>query len=230
MTHDIDRMHVVQTADGSATLHHPDYEQTYHSSHGALTETRHVFLGLGEIEARTRAGVPAILEVGIGTGLNLLATLSLAHELARPIAYTGIERRPPPLHFLQELDFPALEGMHDESWAVFLDAVEKASPRVELASGSVLEFHWDDFDRFPFDEARFDVIYHDGFSPEMNPELWSPQALGKLVATLKPGGALVTYTVQGAVRRALQALGLVVEKLPGPTEGKREVLRARKPA
>jgi tRNA U34 5-methylaminomethyl-2-thiouridine-forming methyltransferase MnmC len=44
---------------------------------------------------------------------------------------------------------------------------------------------------------------------------------------LKPNGVLVTYSAKGSVRRAMQAVGFLVEKLPGPP-GKREMLRAFK--
>ena len=221
-----DRIHIVATADGSRTLHHPSYAQTYHSCHGALTETQHVFIGLSGLHERLARGETHVLEVGIGTGLNLLATLSYAQQHRGVVHYTGIERDPPPVDLLRELAFNALDGMDATVWETFLDAVEQRLHFAQLPGGSTLRFHWDDFDNFPFQQTRADIIYHDGFSPEMNPELWSEDALKKLTSTLTPNGALVTYTVQGAVRRALATLGLRVEKLPGPTHGKREVLRA----
>ena len=71
-------------------------------------------------------------------------------------------------------------------------------------------------------------IYHDAFSPASQPELWTPAFLTGLAGALGPGGCLVSYSVNGAVRRALGALGLRVEKLPGPPGGKREMLRAHR--
>jgi tRNA U34 5-methylaminomethyl-2-thiouridine-forming methyltransferase MnmC len=44
---------------------------------------------------------------------------------------------------------------------------------------------------------------------------------------LKKNGVLVTYSAKGSVRRAMQAVGFAVERLPGPP-GKREMLRALK--
>jgi tRNA U34 5-methylaminomethyl-2-thiouridine-forming methyltransferase MnmC len=75
----------------------------------------------------------------------------------------------------------------------------------------------------------FEAVYLDPFSPDVDPDAWRPDTLAALAAALAPGGALATYSVQGAVRRALAAIGLEVEKRPGPPGGKREVLRARKP-
>jgi tRNA U34 5-methylaminomethyl-2-thiouridine-forming methyltransferase MnmC len=71
-----------------------------------------------------------------------------------------------------------------------------------------------------------DAIYLDPFSPEVDPRAWTADVLTALAGRLKPGGVLATYSVQGAVRRGLQAAGLEVTKRPGPPGGKREVLRA----
>lgn len=223
-----DSIHRVTTADGSATLHHPRYAQTYHSHHGALSETRHVFLGLSGLAARMESSEPHVLEVGVGTGLNTVATLSLAESLGKVVHYTGIEREPQPASLLATLEFASLEGISADVWNAFLDAIEHRKAKVVTPSGSTMSFHWGDFDDFDFKEESYDVIFHDGFSPEMNPELWSQEALSKLARTLKLEGNLVTYTVQGNVRRALAQAGLAVEKLPGPENGKREVLRATK--
>lgn len=221
-------LHRVTTADGSATLHHPRFAQTYHSSHGALKETRHVFLGLSRLEDRLTLGPVSVLEVGVGTGLNLIAAVSLARAQGAVLHYTGIEREPQPAALLRTLEFGALPGIDAEVWEHFLHAIDARATLVELPGGSTLRFHWDDLDRFDFDAHSFDVVFHDGFSPEMNPEVWTSQALQKITAPLKPGGCLVTYTVQGDVRRALASIGLLVERLPGPTDGKRQVLRATK--
>jgi len=48
-----------------------------------------------------------------------------------------------------------------------------------------------------------------------------------MFTALKPSGVLVTYAAKGSVRRAMQSVGFLVERLPGPP-GKREMLRARK--
>ena len=77
-------------------------------------------------------------------------------------------------------------------------------------------------------EGFYDAVYHDAFSPDVNPELWSAPFLERLAVALAPGGALVTYTVAGAVRRLLSELDLEVEKRAGPPGGKREMLWAGK--
>lgn len=77
--------------------------------------------------------------------------------------------------------------------------------------------------------SGYDAVYHDAFSPAVSPELWSPSFLARLAAALAPGGRLVTFSVAGAVRRALAATGLEVRKVPGPPGGKAEVLVATCP-
>jgi tRNA U34 5-methylaminomethyl-2-thiouridine-forming methyltransferase MnmC len=73
----------------------------------------------------------------------------------------------------------------------------------------------------------FKLIYFDAFAPNAQPELWTKEIFEKMFAMLEPEGVLVTYCSKGDVRRAMQAAGFNVEKLPGP-KGKREMIRARK--
>jgi tRNA U34 5-methylaminomethyl-2-thiouridine-forming methyltransferase MnmC len=69
------------------------------------------------------------------------------------------------------------------------------------------------------------IIYYDAFAPAAQPELWTEPVFRQMYALLAPGGILVTYCSKGTVRRALQAAGFSVERIPGPP-GKREMIRA----
>ena len=77
-------------------------------------------------------------------------------------------------------------------------------------------------------KEKYDVIYFDAFAPEKQPEMWSQEIFDRMYACLDEGGILVTYCAKGEVRRMLQRAGFTVERLPGPPQGKREILRARK--
>ena len=77
------------------------------------------------------------------------------------------------------------------------------------------------------DTAAFDLIYFDAFGAQNQPELWTEEIFAKMFQAIKPNGILVTYAAKGSVRRAMQSVGFVVERLPGPP-GKREMLRAMK--
>ena len=82
---------------------------------------------------------------------------------------------------------------------------------------------FEDFD----EEQNFDLIYFDAFGARVQPELWTVTIFRKMYLALKDNGVLVTYSAKGSVRRAMQSVGFVVERLPGPP-GKREMLRAIK--
>ena len=75
--------------------------------------------------------------------------------------------------------------------------------------------------------AAFDLIYFDAFGAQNQPELWTEEIFEKMFQAIRPDGILVTYCAKGSVRRAMQSVGFMVERLPGPP-GKREMLRATK--
>lgn len=210
---------------------HEGFGASYHSIHGARQETEHVFIDAGfqQRHQQLAAGQPmAIFELGFGTGLNCLCTLLRARSLGRSIAYTGVDAFPPSGKTLAELHFDALladpnlpaeeirallESPWDEERNWGKDSLLKASMRLEdmiLPTGI------------------YDLIYHDAFAPGIQIELWSPETLGRMYESLKPGGVWVSYCAKGQLRRDLQAQGFKVERLPGPP-GKREMLRATKP-
>lgn len=217
---------LVPTADGSATLHHPIYDQTYHSHHGAVTESKHVFLDHSGLQARLAASPTSLLEIGIGTGLNLALSASLALREEGTLHYEGIEQFPPDTEALRALDYARFPEIDAELWERCLHAFEHRLPALRLPNNGHILCHWTRFETLDLGEERFDIIYHDAFSPDVNPELWTIEALTPIIRAMKPGAVLVTYTVQGDVRRRLQSLGLEVERLPGPVGGKRQVLRA----
>jgi len=224
----------VTTADGSATLYSERYAQTFASARGALSEARHVFLAGSGAGERLAAGVHVrVLEVGFGTGLNFFVTARAcgAHPGAQ-LDYTALEHTLLDAETVARLGYGALLG--DETikaylgWRAGLGTDPEPGSYIFSAGRVRLELLLGDGAAQTLPEA--DTVYHDAFSPVVNPELWTEAFLGRLAAALAPGGTLVSYCVQGAVRRRLQALGLVVHKRPGPPGGKREVLVARKPA
>lgn len=254
--HPSDHLRTERTADGSLTLRDGRIDQTYGSGHGALAEARHVFLGTGGVAERLSAGqATRVLEVGLGTGLNLLTTADAAVAGGASLQYRALETRPPPAHLLRELDY----GRHlrhpelAEAWirlredmdgdlirpygpagragASFPSAPHArrwTPPPGALARGVTLEVALGDASTAPtLEEPGWaDAIYHDAFSPDAAPALWSEAFLTRLASALAPGGVLVSYSVKGEVRRRLAAAGLRVEKVPGPPGGKRETLRA----
>ena len=227
---------VETTADGSLTLRDVRLDQTYHSGHGALAEARHVFLdGSGAHERLASGRATRVLEVGLGTGLNLLLTADAAVTAGAELHYRALDTRLPSAALLRALDH-GRHLVHPDLAASWLALRGTSLARhgivsLTLARGVQLDVSLGDATRArTLEEPGWaHAIYHDAFSPDAAPGLWSERFLARLAHALAPGGVLVTYSVKGEVRRRLAALGLHVEKAPGPPGGKREMLRAVRP-
>lgn len=213
------------TSDGSTTFHLPDWNEQYHSKHGAIQEAYHVFIKHG-LEAIDSQSSCSILEVGFGTGLNAFITFLEQQKQQQQISYVGVEAYPVSLDEVKQLNYvqelkaekyrDAFMQMHSTPW-------EEAQT---LAPGFVLTKK-EQFFKDINDEASFDLVYFDAFGARVQPELWTEEIFSKMFKALVPGGILVTYAAKGSVRRAMQKVGFTVERLPGPP-GKREMLRATK--
>ena len=217
----------VITADGSRTLYHPTVGEHYHSRHGAVQESKHVFLGMGlsHFVAKHRPDAVSVLEIGFGTGLNFLLTADECHTNGIALDYTGVEAYPLPVDVLSQTGYgdyasPAL-------WASFLARYPDslAAPQA-LLDGCTLEIAHCQVLAFTT-EKRFDVLYFDAFAAVHQPEMWSEETLLHVCTFLKPGGVFVTYAITGHLKRTLKSLGFTIEKVPG-APGKREMLRATK--
>lgn len=216
---------IVRTADGSHTLQIPEWQEQYHSMHGALQESEHVFINQG---LAICTGNPVrILEMGFGTGLNALLTCLDALKRGLAVEYTALEAFPLQDAEWQKLNYPSLldhpkaqsvmEAIHTTPWGSFHSVNETFKFRK-------VEVDFRDFRA----QAAFDLIYFDAFGARVQPELWTDPMFVRMYEAAAPGGILVTYAAKGSVRRAMEAAGFKVERLPGPP-GKREMLRARRP-
>ena len=220
-----------ETGDGSLTLYSERYGQTFHSQHGAVRESRHVFLEASGVVGRLAAGQPArILEIGFGTGLNFFLTAQAAVESGAPLHYLALERELLPAGQVRQLGYGEVAPDVLPGYLAFREGLGTAAPgSIRFSLGPVeLTLALGEATEAPLGAEHFDTIYHDAFSPDANPELWTREFIGSLLPVLRPNGTLVTYSVKGEVRRLLAGLGLQVEKLPGPPGGKREMLRAVK--
>ena len=220
------------TADGSHTLFNESLNAYYHSIHGALKESQHIFINLGLKEVLSRylskntnenpeiKQVVTIFEMGFGTGLNAFLTWREADKMQVPIHYVTVEAYPiteekaKQLNYHKLLQTDQLTILHQISW-------EEAIP---LSPYFTIEKHLSSLQDFDT-KTRFDAIYYDAFAPSSQPELWTQEIFEKLAPWLKTGGNLTTYCSKGYVKRNLKAAGFTVQKHPGPGY-KREVLRA----
>lgn len=227
---------IITTADGSTTIHLPDWNEQYHSKHGAIQEAYHVFINTGlhhfishksisEIESESKVDI-SILEIGLGTGLNAFITLLEAEKLKLNINYVGIEGYPVPMEEVEQLNYTSELKVEDKSH-VFLKLHELPwGTPCEINQNFSLTKEHKMFDTIMYEDT-FHLIYFDAFGARVQPELWTTVIFENMYTALKKGGVLVTYAARGSVRRAMQAVGFSVEKLPGPP-GKREMLRATK--
>lgn len=215
---------IITTADGSKTIQIEDWNEQYHSVHGAVQEAYHVFIknGLSLFEGRPLS----ILEIGFGTGLNAFITLLEAKKKELTVTYRGVEAYPVLPEELSELDYSTALGQ-SENEEYFLKMHQTPwGHSHEITQNFILEKQQLDF-REVSDTNVFDLIYFDAFGARVQPELWTEEIFEIMFKAMKKGGVLVTYSAKGSVRRAMQQVGFVVERLPGPP-GKREMLRAFK--
>ncbi|MDO9261459.1 MAG: tRNA (5-methylaminomethyl-2-thiouridine)(34)-methyltransferase MnmD [Flavobacteriaceae bacterium] len=219
---------IIKTSDGSTTIFLPEWQETYHSTHGAIQEAYHVFIKNGFYHCLEQRKLNAIhlLEIGFGTGLNCLITCLESEKSSIIIDYVGIEAFPitdaefQQLNYIDELNLndkkTVFEAIHQAIW----NKKTKISPHFNLLK------RLDKFENIR-DENCYDLIYFDCFGAQVQPELWTEIIFEKMYKALKLNGILVTYAAKGSVRRAMQTVGFQVERLAGPP-GKREKLRALK--
>jgi len=196
---------------------------TYHSRHGAVRESMHVFIDAGLNQS---VGNIRVLEMGFGTGLNALLTSIAAEQQQRGIHYETIEAFPlspgeiAALNYCERLQrtdlLQVFQQMHQCDWAK--PVIITPYFTLQKHGGTLLDF---------VSDQQFDLVYFDAFAPGAQPELWTMEVFTKLYKMMKPKGILVTYCSKGDVRRAMQSAGFAVEKIPGPP-GKREMVRAIK--
>ncbi|MBL4624870.1 MAG: tRNA (5-methylaminomethyl-2-thiouridine)(34)-methyltransferase MnmD [Flavobacteriales bacterium] len=209
---------LVKTEDGSNTLYVKELDEHYHSIHGAIQESQHVFIRHGLKPILPDHPNPSILEIGFGTGLNCLLTLQNA-----TVNYTSIEKYPISVEQALEMEYPATVEDRD-----LFRKLHKAPWNKEMnLQGCSLYKIKEDLLTYEFGNEKYDLIYFDAFSPGVQPDLWSEDIFDKMYSALRQGGVLVTYCAKGIVKRRLKAVGFTIENPPGPP-GKREITRATK--
>ncbi|PRD52675.1 tRNA (5-methylaminomethyl-2-thiouridine)(34)-methyltransferase MnmD [Sphingobacterium gobiense] len=222
-------MQFVTTADGSSTLYHPEVGEHYHSKHGALQESQHVFLrsGLAFFLQKSKTSNAAVLEVGFGTGLNFLLTADYAENHDISLEYVGIEAYPLSEEIIFKTGYESF--VKQKIWSNFQRNYQKAQMQEVSFTDSISLFiaHEKVLNFQVGDTRRFDVIYFDAFAAVHQPEMWTVETLAYVCSFLRPGGVFVTYAITGNLKRTMKALGFAIEKAPG-APGKREMLRAVK--
>jgi tRNA U34 5-methylaminomethyl-2-thiouridine-forming methyltransferase MnmC len=222
----MDNIKIIITEDGSHSLYHEGLKETYHSFHGALQESVHVFIEKGLRYWRTKSGLPKrvdIFEVGFGTGLNALLAAQFAIENEVKISFTTIEPFPLDMEIIDQLNYASSIGQ-DNLKTVFDELhTSKWGEQVEINPYFTIHKIKTRLEDFQLNE-RFDVLFFDAFAPSKQAELWTADLMQKCFNLLKDGGVFTTYSAKGQLKRDLKAVGFEVETLPGPP-GKKEMVR-----
>lgn len=217
------KRHIKTTEDGSSTIYVPELNEHYHSIHGAIQESMHVFIEAG-LKQLDRENI-RIFEMGFGTGLNCLLTYLNTRD--KTVDYISIEKYPVEedisnqLNFVKELNlnkelFKKFEAMHNLNW----------DEKVKIDTDFTLTKVEADIKMYEH-LGKYDLVYFDAFAPEVQPDLWTFEIFNKLFRSMSDGSVLTTYCAKGVVRRTLQKCGFEVERIPGPP-GKRQMIRAMK--
>jgi len=217
---------VFHTSDGSHSVLSGRFGVAYHSTHGAVTESGHVFIEHGLRFVISGNKPISVLETGFGTGLNAFMTLLEAEKSDTPVHYCTLELFPLGPELAAELNYP--DVLHAQAYGDTFKRLHSCewNSKVPITSLFSLEKRKESIASF-VRENMFDVIYFDAFSPQEQPELWSEAVMERMYFSLKSGGLLVSYCAQGQFRRNLRSAGFTIERLPGPP-GKREMTRAIK--
>ncbi|SMO39010.1 tRNA U34 5-methylaminomethyl-2-thiouridine-forming methyltransferase MnmC [Chryseobacterium rhizoplanae] len=216
------------TNDGSKTLFISELNENYHSHHGALQEAEHVFIKNG-LNLINDCEIN-ILELGFGTGLNVLMTINeyLKTDKNHVINYFSLEKYPinesevKDLAYFEHFDNPEFKNIYQK---IHLADWEKS---VEIISGfNLKKIECDFFDLKDIDLPKINLVYFDCFGARVQPDLWEKPLFELVSDKMAINGLLTTYSSKGSVRRILQELNFQVEKKQGPP-GKREMINAIK--
>ncbi|MBS3913156.1 MAG: tRNA (5-methylaminomethyl-2-thiouridine)(34)-methyltransferase MnmD [Bacteroidetes bacterium] len=219
------KLSLLQTKDGSFTLIDEDLGETYHSRHGAVTESNDVYIekGLDFFVNSSFKNPVNVLEIGLGTGLNasLSAIYSIKHSVS--LQYFALEPYPLPMEYCKLPENILLEFRH--IWRAIQNAPWNVN--VQIHPSFLLQKINRKMEDYFMEHEAIDLDYFDAFAPKYQSEIWNVEVFSKIHTFMRHKGILTTYCANGQVRRNLTAAGFKVERLTGPP-GKREMLRAIK--
>lgn len=218
------KRNIITTSDGSTTIQIEDWNEQYHSKHGAIQEAYHIFIknGLSLFKGQS----VSILEIGFGTGLNAFITFLEHRTLQQVVHYEGVEAYPITtsealqMNYVQLLKAQEYQSIYNNMHTCQWNEVHLLSPTFSFKKRQ------EHFEQIA-DIQKYDLIYFDAFGARVQPELWTKEIFLKMYNALKNNGILVTYSSKGSVRRAMLEVGFQVQKLAGPLN-KREMLQAIK--
>src|SRR4051812_24265045 len=195
------------------------FDDVYHSTSGALGQAHHVFLQGNRLPERWAGRSRfVILETGFGLGLNFLATWQAWRrdpQRCGRLHFVSVEKHPFSLQDLRTLhdNYPELKDEAAQLHAVWPPLVA-GGHRLQFEN-VVLTLFFSDVRVLRELRVAADAFYLDGFAPQKNPDMWSPQTLRALSRLAAPGATAATWSVASSVRSALEETGFRVTKQAG---------------
>jgi tRNA U34 5-methylaminomethyl-2-thiouridine-forming methyltransferase MnmC len=211
---------IQRTGDGSHTLYSHRFGQQYHDTNGAIDESRHVFLQHSGFYDHIKNNDPIhILEIGFGSGLNLLlvADAIISAGSSSHVLFTSIEGfpiDPDTAALLNYLD--RLPTLPDPNvlCTIFSDS-EPGFNRFNILPNLELNLFIGMYDSFVFPDLAINLVFFDAFSPKANPELWTSSVFKDIIDHSAPGCVLSTYCAAVSARAAMCHSGWFVARGPG---------------
>ncbi len=201
---------IIRTDTGDFTLYHPDIDEHYHSTKGAIAESQHVYIENG-LKKISKSSI-SILEIGFGTGLNAFLSAIYATENNIKLNYLGLEKFPVNEEFTQQLNYARNLKQYDHLWQKI---VKNQWNKPEKINDNFILYKLET-DLLSFETPqKFNLIYYDAFAPDKQPEMWTEKIIQKIATFLSKGGLITTYTAKGTVKQAFRNQGLEVKRVKG---------------
>lgn len=214
---------IILTSDGSHTIYVPELDEHYHSIHGAVQESEFIFINNGFDFCQKNP--VSILEIGFGTGLNVLLTAVKSLTTGRKVNFTSVEKYPLDETTVKSLNYNEFAGEKGKDIFKMIHSAPWNSKISILNNFNLTKLKLDFTTEKP--EGLFDLVYFDAFGPDKQPDMWTSEIFKSISQLTDKDGILVTYSAKGEVKRSLKASGFTVNLLPGPP-GKRQMIRAIK--
>jgi tRNA 5-methylaminomethyl-2-thiouridine biosynthesis bifunctional protein len=232
---------LVETADGSLTIRHPEHLETYHSSAGAETEAFELYVnGSGLLDRLTKGSTLAVLDVGLGLSYNAMATIDawtactqssdleiVSLEWSRDLVLAIVQGTAPwSTSWSEARKNVALSLREIKSNIFFTETIHPLNGsrcRWTILVGDARE-------TLPTLKLKFHYVWQDPFSPEKNPDMWNSAWFSAVKQVAEKDAILMSYSVARRVRDALNDSGWQCERFKTPVKQKKQWLRASLPA
>ena len=182
------------TQDGSVGLYNEDLDDVYHSKFGAKKEAFEKF-----IQPVLNIKKPGILDICYGIGYNTKTALK----------------------YLKDIEFiDCIELDKELALNSYLYEFDKNINKIienNLKTPDFIYFYFEDLrtavKKLLNSNKKYNIIFHDGFTPHKQPEVWSEEIIFKISKLLDKNGIYCSYNHSKPVLNALVKSGLTVGKI-----------------